>query len=182
MVRRSCKHNSVFNADYDCCRWNSQSVWVRVQFVGMFLRNYIPNPHFFTITVITLLSALVCFCLCELSTVMLLIVCKYYRMLMPRSLVNPNGWFLRLALVPIDPIQWVSTTWIAFPSVYINVQHWLCTRNHTKPGISRVLLIPNFYDHIGLSSLNQQEYDTDQGLEYEESETYQHFKWVSTIS
>lgn len=27
---------------------------------------------------------------------------------MPRSLVNPNGWFLRLALVPIDPIQRVS--------------------------------------------------------------------------
>uniref|UniRef100_A0A1B6DJP7 Uncharacterized protein n=1 Tax=Clastoptera arizonana TaxID=38151 RepID=A0A1B6DJP7_9HEMI len=50
-----------------------------------------------------------------------------------------------------------------------------CSRNHIRPGISRVLLIPNFYEHLGLQTINQSEYDTDVGLEYEESETYQHF-------
>uniref|UniRef100_A0A1B6LRP1 C3H1-type domain-containing protein n=1 Tax=Graphocephala atropunctata TaxID=36148 RepID=A0A1B6LRP1_9HEMI len=54
----------------------------------------------------------------------------------------------------------------------------LCSRNHTRPGISRTLLVPNFYDHFGLQTLNHDEYDTDVGLEYEESETYQHFKSI----
>ncbi|KAG8320032.1 hypothetical protein J6590_078034 [Homalodisca vitripennis] len=53
-----------------------------------------------------------------------------------------------------------------------------CSRNHTRPGISRTLLVPNFYDHFGLQTLNHDEYDTDVGLEYEDSETYQHFKSV----
>lgn len=50
-----------------------------------------------------------------------------------------------------------------------------CSRNHIRPGLSRALLFPNFYEHFGLNTLHQDEYDTDVHLEYEESETYQHF-------
>ncbi|KAJ9586501.1 hypothetical protein L9F63_019859, partial [Diploptera punctata] len=51
-----------------------------------------------------------------------------------------------------------------------------CSRNHPRPGISRVLLIPNFYSHFGLHQSLLDEYDSDLMLEYEDSETYQHFK------
>lgn len=49
-------------------------------------------------------------------------------------------------------------------------------RNHTRPAISRVLLVSNFYDHIGLRQMNPDELEAaDDWLEYEDSETYQHF-------
>lgn len=51
-----------------------------------------------------------------------------------------------------------------------------CSRNHTKPAISRVLLVPGFYDHIGLRQMNPDELEAaDDWLEYEDSETYHHF-------
>lgn len=51
-----------------------------------------------------------------------------------------------------------------------------CSRNHTRPAISRVLLVPNFYDHIGLRQMNPDELEAaDDWLEYEDSETYHHF-------
>ncbi|CAG2056152.1 unnamed protein product [Timema podura] len=51
-----------------------------------------------------------------------------------------------------------------------------CSRNHPRPGVSKVLLIPGFYSHFGIQNFLQDEYDTDIMLEYEDSETYQHFK------
>lgn len=53
--------------------------------------------------------------------------------------------------------------------------YFFCS-NHLRPGISNVLLIPNFYSHFGMHQSMQDEYDTDLLLEYEDSETYQHFK------
>ncbi|GBP11866.1 hypothetical protein EVAR_74504_1 [Eumeta japonica] len=52
----------------------------------------------------------------------------------------------------------------------------VCSRNHRYPGISKVLLIPNFYSHFGLDNSNSNEYDTDILLEYDDSETYKEFK------
>lgn len=52
----------------------------------------------------------------------------------------------------------------------------LCSRNHLRPGISRVLLIPNFYSHFGIDQSMIDEYDTDLMLEYDDTETYQHFR------
>lgn len=51
-----------------------------------------------------------------------------------------------------------------------------CSRNHVRPSMSKVLLIPNFYSHFGLEQALVEEYDTDVMLEYADSETYQHFK------
>jgi hypothetical protein len=48
--------------------------------------------------------------------------------------------------------------------------------NHSRPGISRVLLIPNFYSHFGIDQSMIDEYDTDLMLEYDDTETYQHFR------
>lgn len=50
-----------------------------------------------------------------------------------------------------------------------------CSRNHKRPGISRVLLIPNFYSHYSLEQV-ENEYGSDFMLEYENHETYAHFK------
>lgn len=51
-----------------------------------------------------------------------------------------------------------------------------CSRNHIRPAISRVLLVSNFYDHIGLRQMNHDELEAaDDWLEYEDSETYHHF-------
>ncbi|EFA02987.2 U2 small nuclear ribonucleoprotein auxiliary factor 35 kDa subunit-related protein 2 [Tribolium castaneum] len=49
-----------------------------------------------------------------------------------------------------------------------------CSRNHIKPGVSRILLIPNFYSHYSLEQ-TENEYD-DSSLEFENHETYSHFK------
>lgn len=51
-----------------------------------------------------------------------------------------------------------------------------CSRNHRYPGISNVLLFFNFYTHFTLEHNRSSEYDTDIGLEYDESEMYSHFK------
>ncbi|CAH0749083.1 unnamed protein product [Diatraea saccharalis] len=50
-----------------------------------------------------------------------------------------------------------------------------CSRNHRYPGISNVLLAPNFYVHFGLNNSNFSEYDTDVMLEYEDSDTQKEF-------
>ncbi|KAB0798024.1 hypothetical protein PPYR_09017 [Photinus pyralis] len=50
-----------------------------------------------------------------------------------------------------------------------------CSRNHVRPGISRVLLIPNFYSHYSLQE-TENEHGTDSGLEFESQDTYEHFK------
>ncbi|KAK4880371.1 hypothetical protein RN001_008517 [Aquatica leii] len=50
-----------------------------------------------------------------------------------------------------------------------------CSRNHIRPGISRVLLIPGFYSHYSLQE-TESEHGTDAGLEFENYETYDHFK------
>ncbi|KAJ8729526.1 hypothetical protein PYW08_001107 [Mythimna loreyi] len=51
-----------------------------------------------------------------------------------------------------------------------------CSRNHQYPGISKVLLATNFYNHFGLSNANVNEYDTDIMLEFEDSDTYKEYK------
>ncbi|RZF37420.1 hypothetical protein LSTR_LSTR011697 [Laodelphax striatellus] len=51
-----------------------------------------------------------------------------------------------------------------------------CSRNHICPGISTVLLISSFYEHFGMQTERHYEYDTDVSLEYEDVETYSHFK------
>lgn len=51
-----------------------------------------------------------------------------------------------------------------------------CSRNHKSPGISKVLLAPHLYTHFGLENSQINEYDTDILLEYEEGDTYRHFK------
>ncbi|XP_047359436.1 U2 small nuclear ribonucleoprotein auxiliary factor 35 kDa subunit-related protein 1 isoform X2 [Vespa velutina] len=49
-----------------------------------------------------------------------------------------------------------------------------CSRNHRRVCLSKILLIPNFYSHFSLEK-NTTEYDTDIALEFENSETRQHF-------
>lgn len=49
-----------------------------------------------------------------------------------------------------------------------------CSRNHIKPGVSRILLIPNFYSHYSLEQTETEHGDT--ALEFENHETYSHFK------
>ncbi|XP_012535664.2 U2 small nuclear ribonucleoprotein auxiliary factor 35 kDa subunit-related protein 2 [Monomorium pharaonis] len=49
-----------------------------------------------------------------------------------------------------------------------------CSKNHRKVILSNVILIPGFYSHFSLEH-NSAEYDTDVALEYENSETWQHF-------
>ncbi|KAF2882225.1 hypothetical protein ILUMI_23948 [Ignelater luminosus] len=50
-----------------------------------------------------------------------------------------------------------------------------CSRNHIRPGISRVLIIPNFYSHYSLQQ-TENEHGSDFSLEFESQETYEHFK------
>lgn len=50
-----------------------------------------------------------------------------------------------------------------------------CSRNHSRPGISSTLLIPNFFTHIRLEQSKSNEYGSDLCLEYEESELYKEF-------
>ncbi|XP_026481061.1 U2 small nuclear ribonucleoprotein auxiliary factor 35 kDa subunit-related protein 2-like [Ctenocephalides felis] len=51
-----------------------------------------------------------------------------------------------------------------------------CSRNHQSPGISKVLLLRNFYTHFGIEKCFQSEYGNDMALEYDDKETYEHFK------
>ncbi|XP_017887929.1 U2 small nuclear ribonucleoprotein auxiliary factor 35 kDa subunit-related protein 1 [Ceratina calcarata] len=50
-----------------------------------------------------------------------------------------------------------------------------CSRNHRRVCLSKVILVPGFYSHFSLEK-NSAEYDTDIGLEFESSETRQHFR------
>lgn len=51
----------------------------------------------------------------------------------------------------------------------------VCSRNHVRPKISRVVLIPNFYVHFSLEK-SENEHGSDGYLEFEHRETYDHFK------
>lgn len=50
-----------------------------------------------------------------------------------------------------------------------------CSRNHRRVCLSKVILVPSFYTHFSLEK-NCAEYDTDIALEFESSETRQHFR------
>ncbi|XP_050442445.1 U2 small nuclear ribonucleoprotein auxiliary factor 35 kDa subunit-related protein 2 [Adelges cooleyi] len=50
-----------------------------------------------------------------------------------------------------------------------------CSRNHSRPGISDTLLIPNFYKNFELNMRYEREFDIDIGLECDEKEAYQKF-------
>lgn len=50
-----------------------------------------------------------------------------------------------------------------------------CSRNHSRPGISRLLLIPNFFTHIRLDQGKHTEYGSDFSLEIDDSELYRDF-------
>ncbi|CAD6213197.1 GSCOCG00003960001-RA-CDS [Cotesia congregata] len=50
-----------------------------------------------------------------------------------------------------------------------------CSRNHQRKSLTKVILIPGFYYHFSLEK-NSNEYDTDVGLEFESSETRNHFR------
>lgn len=54
-------------------------------------------------------------------------------------------------------------------------------RNHPRPGVSKVLLISHFYSHFGIDQSLIDEYDTDLMLEYDDTETYQHFRYVVLV-
>lgn len=51
----------------------------------------------------------------------------------------------------------------------------VCSRNHIRPGISRILLIPNFFTHYSLETA-ENEHGSDSCLEFEIYEIYNHYK------
>lgn len=51
----------------------------------------------------------------------------------------------------------------------------VCSRNHIRPSISRIILIPNFYTHYSLEK-TENDSITDSNLEFESRETYEHFR------
>ncbi|KAK4304910.1 hypothetical protein Pmani_023177 [Petrolisthes manimaculis] len=51
-----------------------------------------------------------------------------------------------------------------------------CSREHTYPEVSRIILLPKMYSYFGLEHVAMEDVDADIALEYSESETYQHFK------
>lgn len=51
----------------------------------------------------------------------------------------------------------------------------MCSKNHRRVFLSKVILIPGFYTHFSLEKISA-EYDTDVGLEFENSETWHHFR------
>lgn len=48
-----------------------------------------------------------------------------------------------------------------------------CTRNHSRPCVSRILLLPHFFTHIRLEQPAHSEYGSDLSLEFSEAELYQ---------
>lgn len=52
----------------------------------------------------------------------------------------------------------------------------VCSRNHVRPGVSKVLLVPGFYSHFSLEHGMESEHGSDLMLEYEDRETYSHFR------
>lgn len=65
-------------------------------------------------------------------------------------------------------------------SVFIFViYHVMFFRNHIRPSVSQILLVPGFYSHFKMDHVNElNEYDTDLGLEFDENEVYQDFLYV----
>lgn len=51
----------------------------------------------------------------------------------------------------------------------------VCSRNHVRPGISKIILISNFYTHFSLEKTETDQF-SDSSLEFENSETYEHYK------
>ncbi|XP_045128017.1 U2 small nuclear ribonucleoprotein auxiliary factor 35 kDa subunit-related protein 1-like isoform X6 [Portunus trituberculatus] len=51
-----------------------------------------------------------------------------------------------------------------------------CSRDHVYPERSSTILLPNMYTYFGMEHLAVEEKDSDIGLEYSESEIYQHFR------
>ncbi|KAF6198939.1 hypothetical protein GE061_006962 [Apolygus lucorum] len=51
-----------------------------------------------------------------------------------------------------------------------------CSRNHIRPAISHIILIPGFYSHLSLDVGTQGEYDTDINLEFDQTERYRDFE------
>lgn len=47
-----------------------------------------------------------------------------------------------------------------------------CSSNHPTPGLSKLLLIPNFFAHPALDDRDNPEYGTDLGIEFDEEELY----------
>lgn len=50
-----------------------------------------------------------------------------------------------------------------------------CSRNHNRPSISSLLMIPNFFTHIRLEQSTPTEYGSDLLLEYDDAELYKAF-------
>ncbi|XP_060517497.1 U2 small nuclear ribonucleoprotein auxiliary factor 35 kDa subunit-related protein 2 [Cylas formicarius] len=50
-----------------------------------------------------------------------------------------------------------------------------CSRNHVRPGVSKTILITNFYSHYSLVT-KENEHGSDGSLEYEKDETYSHYR------
>lgn len=51
----------------------------------------------------------------------------------------------------------------------------VCSRNHVRPAISKIILIPNFYSHYSLEKTETDKF-SDSSLEFESAETYAHYK------
>lgn len=51
-----------------------------------------------------------------------------------------------------------------------------CSRNHLKPMSSCTMLIPGMYSHFSIDQSLHDEFDSDISLEYEDKDTFQHFK------
>lgn len=50
-----------------------------------------------------------------------------------------------------------------------------CSRNHRRPRASSIIVIPNFYSHYSLEQ-TENEHESDSSLEFENHETYAHFR------
>lgn len=51
----------------------------------------------------------------------------------------------------------------------------VCSRNHVRPGISTIIMIPNFFTHYSLEKTGNEQI-SDTHLEFESSETYEHYQ------
>ncbi|KAL1513196.1 hypothetical protein ABEB36_002637 [Hypothenemus hampei] len=49
-----------------------------------------------------------------------------------------------------------------------------CSRNHIRPGISKIILIPGFFSDISLQ-MKENEHGSDSSLEFEQEDIYQHY-------
>lgn len=51
-----------------------------------------------------------------------------------------------------------------------------CSRNHSRPGISKILLLPHFFNHINLEQSKITEYGNDLLLEFSDVELYRDYE------